>query len=285
MTTVSPGPIPDVLIEPIVRLALQEDLVPAGDVTTDSVVAAETQVELVIRSREHGVLAGIDAAQLSIKLIDREVACDWLVPEGTALHPHEIIGVLRGNARSILMAERTVLNFLGHLSGIATSTASHVAAIADTSARVTCTRKTTPGLRLLEKRAVLIGGGVNHRHSLGDAVLIKDNHIFAAGGVSAALERARSNAGHMRVIEIEVDTLDQLREALPFKPNCILLDNMPLNELREAVAMTGGGCVLEASGSVNLNTIRDIATTGVDYISVGSLTHRLRRIDFGLDAM
>ena len=285
MSKISLGPIPDVLIEPLVRLALMEDLVPAGDITTEAVVAAETQVELVIRSREHGVLAGIDAARLAVKLIDRDVACDWLLIEGAALQPGEIIGVLRGNARSILMAERTALNFLGHLSGIATTTASYAAAIEDTPARVTCTRKTTPGLRLLEKRAVLVGGGVNHRHSLGDAILIKDNHIFAAGGVSAALERASAVAGHMRVIEIEVDTLDQLREALPFEPHCILLDNMSLGDLREAVKLTARKSILEASGGVTLDTIRDIASTGVGYISVGALTHRLRRLDFGLDAV
>ena len=165
MTTILPGSIPDLLIEPLVRLALMEDLVPAGDITSDSVVTAETQIELLIRSREHGVLAGTDAARLAVKLIDRDVACDWRIVEGAALQPGEVIGVLRGNARSILMAERTVLNFLGHLSGIATTTASYAATIADTPTRVTCTRKTTPGLRILEKRAVLVGGGVNHRHS------------------------------------------------------------------------------------------------------------------------
>ena len=284
MSKISLGSVPDVLIEPLVRLALMEDLVPAGDITTEAVVTAETQVELVIRSREHGVLAGIDAARLAVKLIDRDAACDWLLIEGAALKPGEIIGVLRGNARSILMAERTVLNFLGHLSGIATTTASYVAALEDTATRVTCTRKTTPGLRLLEKRAVLVGGGVNHRHSLGDAMLIKDNHIFAAGGVSAALERAQAAAGHMRVIEIEVDTLEQLAEALPYKPHCILLDNMSIDDLREAVRLTAKQSTLEASGNVTLDSIRDIALTGVDYISVGALTHRLRRLDFGLDA-
>ncbi len=274
----------DLLIEPLVRLALMEDLVPAGDITSDAVVTAETQIELLIRSREHGVLAGTDAARLAVKLIDRDVACDWRVVEGASLQPGEIIGILRGNARSILMAERTVLNFLGHLSGIATTTASYAATIADTPTRVTCTRKTTPGLRLLEKRAVLVGGGVNHRYSLGDAMLIKDNHIFAAGSVSAALERAHAAAGHMRVVEIEVDTLEQLAEALPYKPHCILLDNMSLDDLREAVRLTARQSILEASGNVTLDSIRDIATTGVDYISVGALTHRLRRLDFGLDA-
>lgn len=285
MKTVLPGPIPDLLIEPLVRLALMEDLVPAGDITSDAVVTAETQIELLIRSREHGVLAGNDAARLAVKLIDRDVAFDWRIVEGAALQPGDIIGVLRGNARSILAAERTVLNFLGHLSGIATMTASYATAISDTPTRVTCTRKTTPGLRLLEKRAVLVGGGVNHRHSLGDAILIKDNHIFAAGGVSAALEKAYSSAGHMRVIEIEVDTLEQLSEALPFKPHCILLDNMSLGDLREAVRLTARQSILEASGNVTLDSIRDIASTGVDYISVGALTHRLRRLDFGMDAL
>jgi nicotinate-nucleotide pyrophosphorylase (carboxylating) len=181
------------------------------------------------------------------------------------------------------MAERTMLNFMGHLSGIATLTREYVRAVAGTRARITCTRKTTPGLRALEKRAVRLGGGINHRFSLADAVLIKDNHIAAAGGVRAALERAQSAAGHMRVIEIEVDTLAQLREALPLRPHCILLDNMDLDSLREAVALAGDSVVLEASGNIRLDTVRPVAETGVGYISVGALTHSAPRLDLGLD--
>lgn len=275
--------IPDVLIEPLVRLALLEDLVPAGDITSDAVVEPDTQIELAIRCREYGILSGVDAARLSVKLIDPTVHMEWSLVEGSALHPNEVVAVLRGNARSILLAERTVLNFLGHLSGIATTTASYVAAIADTNSRVTCTRKTTPGLRLLEKRAVLSGGGLNHRYSLGDAMLIKDNHIFAAGGVRVAMERATRVAGHTRVIEIEVDTLEQLGEALLLSPHCILLDNMSPVDLRAAVQLTAGRTILEASGSITLENIRDVAAAGVDYISIGALTHRLKRLDFGLD--
>jgi nicotinate-nucleotide pyrophosphorylase (carboxylating) len=183
-----------------------------------------------------------------------------------------------------MTAERTMLNFLGHLSGIATSTRRYVDAVKDCKAKVTCTRKTTPGLRILEKQAVRLGGGSNHRHGLGDAVLIKDNHIAAAGGIGEALVKARELAGHMRVIEIEVDTLAQLEEALVYRPHAILLDNMPLSDLRRAVAMTAGAVILEASGNVRLETIRDIAETGVDFISVGAITHSARRVDLGLDA-
>jgi nicotinate-nucleotide pyrophosphorylase (carboxylating) len=183
------------------------------------------------------------------------------------------------------MAERTMLNFLGHLSGISTATRRFVDTVADTGAKITCTRKTTPGLRALEKRAVRLGGGSNHRYSLADAVLIKDNHIAAAGGAAAALARAQAAAGHMRIVEIEVDTLAQLREVLPLRPGCVLLDNMSLEDLKAAVAMAGGAVVLEASGNVRLDSVRAIAETGVGYISVGAITHSSRRLDLGLDAL
>jgi len=276
--------LPEVILEPIVRLALLEDLAPAGDVTSDTAVAADVRWHGVIRSRESGVIAGVDAALLAARLLDRALDVRVIRGDGAAVEPGEAVLELAGNARSILMAERTMLNFLGHLSGIATLTRDFVRALAASAARVTCTRKTTPGLRALEKRAVLLGGGINHRFSLADAVLIKDNHIAAAGGVRAALAAARAAAGHMRVIEIEVDTLEQLREALPLRPHCVLLDNMSLEELREAVAITAGQAVLEASGNVRLATIAAIAATGVDYISVGALTHSARRLDLGLDA-
>lgn len=280
----NPSPLPEVILEPIVRLALLEDLSPAGDVTSDTAIAAETRWHAVIRAREPGVIAGVDAALLALRLLDRQVESRVMHGDGSAVGAGDLVMELSGSARSILMAERTMLNFLGHLSGIATLTREYVRAIAASRTRVTCTRKTTPGLRVLEKRAVHLGGGINHRFSLGDAVLIKDNHIAAAGGVRAALERAQSVAGHMRVIEIEVDTLEQLREALPLKPHCVLLDNMSLEELREAVAINAGQAVLEASGNVRLATIGEIAATGVDYVSVGALTHSSRRLDLGLDA-
>ena len=277
------SPLPDVILEPIVRLALLEDLAPAGDITSDSAVPSTTALHAVLRAREAGVVAGLDAALLSLRLVDPSVIVSVSLGDGAAVEAGGTIAEFRGAARSILMAERTMLNFMGHLSGIATLTREYVRAVAGTRARITCTRKTTPGLRALEKRAVRLGGGINHRFSLADAVLIKDNHIAAAGGVRAALERAQSAAGHMRVIEIEVDTLAQLREALPLRPHCILLDNMDLGSLREAVALAGDSVVLEASGNIRLDTVRPVAETGVGYISVGALTHSAPRLDLGLD--
>lgn len=276
-------PLPDVILEPIVRLALLEDLAPAGDITSDSAVPSTTALHAVLRAREAGVVAGLDAALLSLRLVDPSVIVSVSIGDGAAVEAGGTIAEFRGAARSILMAERTMLNFMGHLSGIATLTREYVRAVAGTRARITCTRKTTPGLRALEKRAVRLGGGINHRFSLADAVLIKDNHVAAAGGVRAALERAQSAAGHMRVIEIEVDTLAQLREALPLRPHCILLDNMDLDSLREAVALAGDSVVLEASGNIRLDTVRPVAETGVGYISVGALTHSAPRLDLGLD--
>jgi len=276
-------PLPDVILEPIVRLALLEDLAPAGDITSDSAVPSTTALHAVLRAREAGVVAGLDAALLSLRLVDPSVIVSVSIGDGAAVEAGGTIAEFRGAARSILMAERTMLNFMGHLSGIATLTREYVRAVAGTRARITCTRKTTPGLRALEKRAVRLGGGVNHRFSLADAVLIKENHVAAAGGVRAALERAQSAAGHMRVIEIEVDTLAQLREALPLRPHCILLDNMDLDSLREAVALAGDSVVLEASGNIRLDTVRPVAETGVGYISVGALTHSAPRLDLGLD--
>lgn len=276
-------PLPDVILEPIVRLALLEDLAPAGDITSDSAVSSAAALHAVLRAREAGVVAGLDAALLSLRLVDPSVVVSVSLGDGAAVEAGGVIAEFRGAARSILMAERTMLNFMGHLSGIATLTRAYVRAVAGTRARITCTRKTTPGLRALEKRAVRLGGGINHRFSLADAVLIKDNHIAAAGGVRAALERAQSAAGHMRVIEIEVDTLAQLREALPLRPHCILLDNMDLDSLREAVALAGDSVVLEASGNIRLDTVRPVAETGVGYISVGALTHSAPRLDLGLD--
>jgi len=276
-------PLPDVILEPIVRLALLEDLAPAGDITSDSAVPSAAALHAVLRARQPGVVAGLDAALLSLRLVDPSVVVSVSLGDGAAVEAGGVIAEFRGAARSILMAERTMLNFMGHLSGIATLTREYVRAVAGTRARITCTRKTTPGLRALEKRAVRLGGGINHRFSLADAVLIKDNHIAAAGGVRAALERAQSAAGHMRVIEIEGDTLAQLREALPLRPHCILLDNMDLDSLREAVALVGESVVLEASGNMRLDTVRPVAETGVGYISVGALTHSAPRLDLGLD--
>ena len=276
-------PLPDVVIEPLVRLALSEDLGRGGDITTDAVIPASTRMRAVIDAREPGIAAGYDAARLALRLIDPAVVWTTLTEEGVAFAKGADLVRIEGSARSILMAERVMLNFIGPLSGVATLTSRFVAETAGTQARVTCTRKTTPGFRALEKRAVRLGGGVNHRLGLDDAILIKDNHIAAAGGVAAALMRARAAVGHLRAIEIEVDSLDQLREALPLSPDAVLLDNMSTDMLREAVRIVGGKAKTEASGGVRLETVKAIAATGVDFISAGALTHSAVNLDVGLD--
>ena len=275
--------LPDVVIEPLVRLALSEDLGRGGDITTDAVIPASTRMRAVIDAREPGIAAGYDAARLALRLIDPAAVWTTLTEEGVAFAKGADLVRIEGSARSILMAERVMLNFIGPLSGVATLTSRFVAETAGTQARVTCTRKTTPGFRALEKRAVRLGGGVNHRLGLDDAILIKDNHIAAAGGVAAALKRARAAVGHLRAIEIEVDSLDQLREALPLSPDAVLLDNMSTDMLREAVRIVGGKAKTEASGGVRLETVKAIAATGVDFISAGALTHSAVNLDVGLD--
>lgn len=275
--------LPDVVIEPIVRMALAEDLGRAGDVTTLATVDSDLEVQWVLRARSAGILAGLDAAALTLRLIDPKAALQPHLKEGAALAAGDVIATLHGKAQSLLMAERVMLNFLGPLSGIASLTARYVEAVKGTNAKITCTRKTTPGLRALQKKAVRLGGGSNHRFGLDDAVLIKDNHVAAAGGIVPALTRAKAYGGHLLPIEVEVDSLNQLEEALPFAPTCIMLDNFSLADLRTAVARVAGAVTLEASGGVNLSTVADIAATGVDYISVGALTHSAPCLDLGLD--
>lgn len=284
MTQVPP-PLPDIILDPIVRLALAEDLGRAGDLTTDATIAPDTQLKVVIAARQQGVIAGLDAAAYALKLIDPSVKLTIEKPDGSVLEKGDVVARLEGSARSILIAERTMLNFLGRLSAVATMTRTFADKIAHTKAIIVCTRKTTPGHRALEKRAVRCGGGTAHRYGLDDAVLIKDNHIAACGSVSTALERAKAYAGHLRMIEVEVDSLDQLKEALPHGPHAVLLDNMSPDTLREAVAMAGGKTVLEASGGVNLDTVAAIAETGVDFISVGALTHSAPNLDLGMDVV
>ena len=284
MTPVPP-PLPDIILDPIVRLALAEDLGRAGDLTTDATIATDTQLKVVIAARQQGVIAGLDAAAYALKLIDPSVKLTIEKPDGSKLEKGDVVARLEGSARSILIAERTMLNFLGRLSAVATMTRTFADKIAHTKATIVCTRKTTPGHRALEKRAVRCGGGTAHRYGLDDAVLIKDNHIAACGSVSTALERAKAYAGHLRMIEVEVDSLDQLKEALPHGPHAVLLDNMNPDTLREAVAMAGGKTVLEASGGVNLDTVAAIAETGVDFISVGALTHSAPNLDLGMDVV
>jgi len=275
--------LPDVVIEPIVRMALAEDLGRAGDVTTLATVDPDLEVQWVLRARSAGVLAGLDAAALTLRLIDPKAVLQQRLSEGATLAAGDVIATLHGKAQSLLMAERVMLNFLGPLSGIASLTARYVEAVKGTNAKITCTRKTTPGLRALQKKAVRLGGGSNHRFGLDDAILIKDNHVAAAGGITPALTRAKAYGGHLLPIEVEVDSLAQLEEALPFAPTCIMLDNFSLADLRAAVARVAGAVTLEASGGVNLSTVAYIAATGVDYISVGALTHSAPCLDLGLD--
>ena len=276
-------PLPDIILEPVVRLALSEDLGRGGDITTDAIIPASSRMRAVIAAREAGTAAGYDAARLALRLIDPEVVWTVLTGEGAPFVKGTGLIRIEGSARSVLMAERVMLNFIGPLSGIASLTAAFVAQTAGTRARVTCTRKTTPGLRALEKRAVRLGGGVNHRLGLDDAILIKDNHIAAAGGVGAAMTRARAHAGHLRSIEIEVDSLAQLQEAMAYGPDAVLLDNMAPAMLTEAVAIVAGRATTEASGGVRLETVAAIARTGVDFISAGALTHSAVNLDVGLD--
>ena len=276
-------PLLPIMIEPLVRAALIEDLGRAGDITTDAVVPADARAETALVARQTGVLAGLDVALTAFRLIDPAITAAIERRDGATLAPGDVVADISGPARGILTAERVALNFLCHLSGVASATARIVAAIAGYRARVTCTRKTMPGLRALQKYAVRAGGGANHRFGLDDAVLIKDNHIAAAGGIRAAIERARAAVGHLVKIEVEVDTLAQLEEVLAVGANAVLLDNMTPDELRHAVAMVAGRAVTEASGRITPETAPAIAATGVDLISVGWLTHSASVLDIGLD--
>ena len=279
----TPAPLPRIMIEPLVRMALLEDLGRAGDLTTDAIVPSGHQATTLLVARQSGVIAGLDLARLSFELLDPAIAIRVERDDGAAVAPGDVIAAIAGPARAILTAERVALNFLSRLSGIATATASIVAAIKDTRAKVVCTRKTTPGLRAIEKYAVRAGGGSNHRFGLDDAVLIKDNHVAIAGGVTEALRRARTGAGHLVKIEIEVDTLEQLREALDHGIDAVLLDNMDATMLAEAVAMVAGRALTEASGRITPATAPSIAATGVDLMSIGWLTHSVSILDIGLD--
>jgi nicotinate-nucleotide pyrophosphorylase (carboxylating) len=281
MTTVPP--LPAVMIEPAVRAALLEDLGRAGDLTTDSVVPAEARAGTALVARQAGVVAGLDFAAAAFRLIDPSITVAVERPDGTRLAPGDRIATISGPARGILTAERTALNFLCHLSGVASATSGIADAIAGSKAQVCCTRKTMPGLRFAQKYAVRVGGGSNHRFGLDDAVLIKDNHVAIAGGVRAAVERARAGVGHLVKIELEVDTLDQLQEALALKVDAVLLDNMGPEMLRQAVGMVDGRAITEASGRIRPDTAPAIAASGVDLLSVGWLTHSATVLDIGLD--
>lgn len=275
--------LPEIMIEPAVRMALLEDLGRAGDITSEAIIAPDVMAHVVLESRDNGVVAGLDFARLAFFLIDQDIKFEPSSVDGERVVPGKMLAHIHGPARSILTAERVALNFLGHLSGIASATAGIADAISHTKARISCTRKTTPGLRFAEKYAVRAGGGANHRFGLDDAILIKDNHIAIAGGVAEAIKLAKSHAGHLVKIEVEVDTMEQLEEALRYQPDAVLLDNMQPLTLKEAVGLIGGRAIAEASGRINAQTAPAIAESGVDLISAGWLTHSAKVLDIGLD--
>ncbi|WP_095204535.1 carboxylating nicotinate-nucleotide diphosphorylase [Mesorhizobium carmichaelinearum] len=277
------APLPQIIMEPIVRSALLEDLGRAGDITSDAIIPADCKATFALNARQAGVVAGLDLVMFAFLLVDPGISIQLRCPEGGKVSSGETIANVSGPARSLLAAERTALNFLSRLSGIATATAALVDAVRGHNTKIVCTRKTTPGLRVLEKYAVRAGGGANHRFGLDDAVLIKDNHIAIAGDIRTAIERARGAIGHMVKIEVEVDTLEQLEMALQVGVDAVLLDNMSVEELAQAVALVGGRAITEASGRVTLASAAAIATTGVDLISVGWLTHSAPILDIGMD--
>ena len=282
--------LPDVLIEPVVRMALAEDLGRAGDVTAMACIPEGARMKAAFAARKPGVLAGIDCVRLAVLAMDPKAFVDVRLHDSDAFDAGAVLAVVEADARAFLSAERTALNLLGRLSGVATLTRTYVDAVAGTKARIADTRKTTPGLRALEKHAVACGGGMNHRFGLDDAILIKDNHVAVCGGVAEAVRRARAFAPHLMKVEVEVDGLDQLDAVLALidegiAPDVIMLDNFSLSDLRAAVARVAGRIVLEASGGVDLTTVRGIAETGVDVISVGALTHSAPVLDIGLDAL
>lgn len=277
-------PLPDLILEPLVRTALIEDLGSHGDITTRTVIPTGTVMTAAIRAREAGIASGMALAALTFRMVHPDLRLQVMIPDGENFASGDILARITGDAAAILSAERVALNFAGRLCGIATMTAAFVAETRGTQARITCTRKTTPGLRLVEKQAVLHGGGFNHRVSLSDAILIKDNHIAAAGGIGPVLRAVRARASHMMRVEIEVDDLDQLRQVLDEGgADVVLLDNMDCADLRQAVTISKGRAVLEASGNMRLERIAEVAATGIDYISVGALTHSVKVLDLGLD--
>lgn len=279
----SPTPLPDILVQAAVQSALAEDLGLLGDITTNAIVEIDAKTEAVIAARQAGVLCGLAFARAAFNALDAAMTFEPDVQDGDTISAGQTIARISGNTRAVLTAERVALNFMGRMSGIATLTRAYVDAVAGTSAAIADTRKTTPGLRAVEKYSVRCGGGQNHRTGLFDAILIKDNHIAAAGNLGAAITAARNSAGHMVKIEVEVDTLQQLDEVLNYPVDAVLLDNMSPETLSDAVKRIDGRMIAEASGGVNLSTVRAIAESGVDLISVGALTHSAPVLDLGLD--
>ncbi len=269
--------------ERVVTLALAEDLNAAGDITTDAVIHSGMTVHAEIQSRQSGRIAGVDCIAIALSKFPEPARVTVVAGDGVDVAPGDSVARLSGAARTVLSAERTILNLLCRLSGIASATAAAVRQISDCRAVIKDTRKTTPGLRALEKYAVAVGGGVNHRFGLHDAVLIKDNHIGLAGSIALAVERVRSRRGASTPVQVEVDSIGQLEEALRCRVNAVLLDNLSADQLREAVKLVGGRCLTEASGGVTLANVREVAATGVDAISLGWLTHSAPALDLGLD--
>lgn len=277
--------LPPILVDDAVRMALAEDLGRAGDITSAATIPAEATARATLGARKAGTIAGLDLVATAFRTLDPSIIVTLAAADGTRVAPGATIAEIAGPARAVLAAERVALNYLGHLSGVATATAELADAIAHTSARVTCTRKTTPGLRALEKYAVRCGGGSNHRFGLDDAILIKDNHIAVAGGVALAVNAARAAAGHTVRVEVEVTNLDELAEAMTARPDIVMLDNMNIDDMRLAVAEVGRRAIVEASGNITIETIAAVAETGVDYISSGWITHSAPSLDVGLDVV
>ena len=273
----------EVLLKPVVISALTEDLGRRGDVTSQATIPATMQAQLQIKARQAGVICGMDLARLAFSVVDAHIEFEAQVVDGESVSADTVLATVSGNARHLLTAERTALNFLTHLSGIATATRDIVDSVADYPAQITCTRKTIPGLRVVQKYAVRCGGGRNHRLGLDDAILIKDNHIAIAGDITAAIKQAQTFAGHLIPIEVEVDNLDQLALALETGVDLVLLDNMSLEILVQAVAMCQGRAKTEASGGITPASVQAVAKTGVDFIAMGYLTHSTTALDIGLD--
>jgi len=273
----------DVLLRPLVEAALTEDLGRRGDVTSQATIPADMQAKLEIKARQAGVICGMDLARLSFAMVDPQIEFVAQVADGEWVDAGTVLASVRGNARHLLTAERTALNFMTHLSGIATDTRKIVDSVADYPAQITCTRKTIPGLRIVQKYAVRCGGGRNHRLGLDDAILIKDNHIAIAGDIKTAITQAQNFAGHLIPIEVEVDTLAQLAQALDAGVSLVLLDNMSPEILAQAVTMCKGRARTEASGGITPETVQAAAKTGVDFIAMGYLTHSTTALDIGLD--
>ncbi|WP_296176422.1 MULTISPECIES: carboxylating nicotinate-nucleotide diphosphorylase [Psychrobacter] len=273
----------EVLLKPLVEAALTEDLGRRGDVTSQATIPADMQAQLQIKARQAGVICGMDLARLSFALVDAQIEFAAQVVDGETVAAGTVLAIVSGNARHLLTAERTALNFMTHLSGIATATRQIVDSVAEYPAQITCTRKTIPGLRTVQKYAVRCGGGRNHRLGLDDAILIKDNHIAIAGDIKTAIQQAQDFAGHLIPIEVEVDTLAQLAQALDSGVSLVLLDNMSPETLSKAVTMCKGRAKTEASGGITPETVQAVAETGVDFIAMGYLTHSTTALDIGLD--